>query len=408
MATAFQRLQASLSHLENVPEAEIPELPTLPLEYDPEAAAGDDLVRYVHHRGKPFKNLLNRIASEVGIATPRMWQERERELQASEEGWQAAIAAEERIFSDGVGAARQYAMTDIDHAQLDGIETKFQEGLRLARSENPTAREYGARLLAEARQQVEPWIEDIETRRETLIDGELRHLETMYRDAEKDLGIVEGVRDSAVLRQGQLHAKLETIQFDDPTLTERQRHALLVDEIGYMAQSPDLMSGLISGFSSLSGIAAGGAVVAANPYVRGGLALLSALAAGASNFRDLADDFTAEELQRIIDAGYDETRRQAEFRIDSQTGRLNDLERRRSQLSQLPMIRRRQEPAAPATRARSYSSPQAPGRGDAPSAVPSAEPSTGNEFMDALIRNNNLPAPRAMRPTRDNPGGGGR
>jgi len=119
--------------------------------------------------------------------------------------------------------------------------------------------------------------------------------------------------------------------------------------------------------------------------VRGGLALLSALAAGAGNFRDLADDFTAEELLRIIDAGYDETIRQADFRIDSQTGRLNDLERRRSQLSQLPMIRRRQEPAAPATRARPYSSPQAPGRGEDPRPDPSLPPPGTPEGNRRLI-----------------------
>src|SRR5690606_3874540 len=166
----------------------------------------------------------------------------------------------------------------------------------------------------------------------------------------------EQVRDAAVLRLGQFAAKWNTVDFDDPDLTERQRKALALDEIGYMAQSPDLLSGLLRGAQSIAGVAAGAALAASSPYARAALALVSGLAAGASNIRDLADDFTAAELRDIIEAGYRETQRQTEFRISAQIERLNDLERRRAELSQLPMIRRRDTGAAPATEAAPFPS----------------------------------------------------
>src|SRR5690606_37407889 len=125
--------------------------------------------------------------------------------------------------------------------------------------------------------------------------------------------------------------------------------ALALDEIGYMAQAPDMLDGLLRGAQSLSGVAAGASIAASNPYVRFGLAAASALAAGATNLRGLADDFTAAELRDILEAGYSETTRQTEFRITDQLRRLNDLERRRAEFSQLPMIRRQRQMAAPAT-----------------------------------------------------------
>src|SRR5690606_20511039 len=115
------------------------------------------------------------------------------------------------------------------------------EGITAARSQNPAYREFGARLMAEAQEQLDPYLEDIETRRETLIDGELRHIETLYRETLKDLNIAEGVRDSAVLRLGQFNAKWNTVDFEGASLTERQRKALALDEIGYMAQAPDML-----------------------------------------------------------------------------------------------------------------------------------------------------------------------
>lgn len=356
MATGYQRLQAALQELAAVPQAEIPELPPLAREFDPRRADAGDLVRFIPERGQPFRNLLNRLAAEMGVPTRRMWRERERELIVGEEAWQASVAASERIFNDGVQGAMQYAMTDIDREQLVGITKKFEEGLTAARSQNPELREFGAKLMADAQAQLAPWLEDIETRREALIDGELRHLETLYRDGEKDLGIAEQVRDAAVLRLGQFAAKWNTVDFDDPDLTERQRKALALDEIGYMAQSPDLVSGLLRGLQSLSGVAAGAAVMAQHPAAKAALLLASGLAAGASNIRDLADDFTAAELRDIIEASYNETIQQTNFRIGAQIERLNDLERRRAELSQLPMIRRRDTGAAPATEAAPFPS----------------------------------------------------
>ena len=356
MATGYQRLQAALQELAAVPQADIPELPPLAREFDPRRADAGDLVRFIPERGQPFRNLLNRLAAEMGVPTRRMWRERERELIVGEEAWQGSVAAAERIFVDGVQGAMQYAMTDIDREQLVGIAKKFEEGLTAARSQNPELREFGAALMADAQAQLAPWLEDIETRREALIDGELRHLETLYRDGEKDLGIAEQVRDAAVLRLGQFAAKWNTVDFDDPNLTERQRKALALDEIGYMAQSPDLLSGLLRGAQSIAGVTAGAALAASSPYARAALALVSGLAAGASNIRDLADDFTAAELRDIIEAGYRETQRQTEFRISAQIERLNDLERRRAELSQLPMIRRRDTGAAPATEAAPFPS----------------------------------------------------
>jgi hypothetical protein len=350
MATAFQRLQAALAQLENVPEAEIPELPPLAREFDPTTAEGSELVRFIPERGKPIKNLLNRLAAELGIATPRMWRERERDLVVGEEAWQGSVAAAERIFADGVQGAMQYAMTDIDREQLVGITKKFEEGLTAARSQNPELREFGAKLMADAQAQLAPWLEDIETRREALIDGELRHIEVLYRDGEKDLGVAESVRDAAVLRLGQFAAKWNTVDFDDASLTERQRKALALDEIGYMAQSPDLLSGLLRGAQSIAGVTAGAALAASNPYARTALALVSGLAAGASNIRDLADDFTAAELRDIIEAGYRETQRQTEYRMAVQLERLNDLEKRRAELSQMPMMRREHSQSATPTR----------------------------------------------------------
>lgn len=351
MATAFERLQAALAQLESVPEAEIPELPLLAREFDPTTAEGSELVRFIPERGKPIKNLLNRLAAEVGIATPRMWRERERDLVVGEEAWQESVSIAERRFKSGVEGVARYAMTDIELEQLRGITQKFEEGIAAARSENPVLREVGAQLMADAQAQLDPRLEHILTRREALIDGELRHLEVLYRDGEKDLGIAEAVRDAAVLRLGQFAAKWNTVDFDDPDLTERQRKALALDEIGYMAQAPDMLDGILRGVQSLSGVAAGAAVAASNPYVRLAAALGSALAGAAPNLRSLADDFTAAELRDIIEAGYNETRRQTEFRIDTQLDRLNNLERRRAELSQLPMIRRQRDVAAPPTRA---------------------------------------------------------
>src|SRR5690606_535910 len=128
------------------------------------------------------------------------------------------------------------------------------------------------------------------------------------------------------------------------------RKALALDEIGYMAQSPDLISGLLRGMQSLSGVAAGAAVTAQHPAAKAALLLASGLAAGASNIRDLADDFTAAELRDIIEAGYRETQRQTEYRMAVQLERLNDLEKRRAELSQMPMMRREHSQSATPTR----------------------------------------------------------
>jgi len=389
MATGYQRLQAALQELAAVPQADIPELPPLAREFDPRRADAGDLVRFIPERGQPFRNLLNRLAAEMGVPTRRMWRERERELIVGEEAWQASVAASERIFLDGVQGAMQYAMTDIDREQLVGIAKKFEEGLTAARSQNPELREFGAALMADAQAQLAPWLEDIETRREALIDGELRHLETLYRDGEKDLGIAEQVRDAAVLRLGQFAAKWNTVDFDDPNLTERQRKALALDEIGYMAQSPDLLSGLLRGAQSIAGVTAGAALAASSPYARAALALVSGLAAGASNIRDLADDFTAAELRDIIEASYNETIQQTNFRIGAQIERLNDLERRRAELSQLPMIRRRDTGVAPATEAAPFPSMREGGeRGPQPPAeLPPPGTPEGNR---ALLESGNV------------------
>src|SRR5690554_5388882 len=126
MATGYQRLQAALQELAAVPQAEIPELPPLAREFDPRRADAGDLVRFIPERGQPFRNLLNRLAAEMGVPTRRMWRERERELIVGEEAWQASVSIAERRFKSGVEGVARYAMTDIELEQLRGITQKFQ------------------------------------------------------------------------------------------------------------------------------------------------------------------------------------------------------------------------------------------------------------------------------------------